>query len=120
MSEDIKVIKKDEGKIVEQSGEEIREIYEDEEKDLSFAEADITKSDKHYHKETTEYYYVMNGDGILNVNGELIHLEEGDFVKIPPSNIHIAEGNLKILVISIPIWDKNDVFEVNSKSENEV
>jgi quercetin dioxygenase-like cupin family protein len=43
----------------------------------------------HPHKHHTyEFYYVISGRGIMNIEGESHEIRQGDLVKIPPDAIH--------------------------------
>jgi len=71
----------------------------------------ISKDSKvHYHKELTEFYYVLEGEGELQVNDDLVKLEPHTLVMIEPMTRHRARGNLKILNLVIPPFDERDEF----------
>src|SRR6185369_7474936 len=48
----------------------------------------IQDSKKHYHKKTTEYYYVTGGEGELELDGKVYPIHEGDLVVIRPGTVH--------------------------------
>jgi mannose-6-phosphate isomerase-like protein (cupin superfamily) len=66
----------------------------------------------HYHKELTEFYYVLEGEGELQLNDDLIKLEPHTLVMIKPMTRHRARGNLKILNLVIPPFNGEDEFVV--------
>jgi len=70
----------------------------------------IREAKPHFHKKTTEYYYVLEGAGHLLVDGEHVPLQVGDVVVVQPGAIHHAEGDLTCLVIGIPPFDPADQF----------
>jgi len=75
----------------------------------------ISKDSKlHYHKELTEFYYVLEGEGELQLNDDVIKLEPYTLVMIKPMTRHVARGTLKILNIVIPPFNEDDEFVVES------
>ncbi len=71
----------------------------------------ISKDSKlHYHKRLTEFYYVLEGEGELQLNDDVIKLKPHTLVMIKPMTKHVARGNLKILNIVIPPFDEEDEF----------
>nr|WP_165388386.1 cupin domain-containing protein [Sphingomonas populi] len=56
-----------------------------------------------------EYYYVITGNGIMRIDGEVVEITQGDFIYTPAGVFHGIEntaetGNLKVMVtlISVP------------------
>lgn len=76
---------------------------------LAFHYLSIHDSPKHYHKKTTEYYFVTAGRGQMQIEDETVDIEPGDFFVIPPGLRHMAtpaEGvDLQILIIAHPPID---------------
>jgi len=73
----------------------------------------ISKDSKlHYHKKLTEFYYVLEGEGELQLNDDVVKLEPHTLVMIKPLTKHVARGNLRILNIVIPPFDEEDEFVV--------
>ena len=64
----------------------------------------------HYHKRTTEIYYILEGSGQIELDTELFNVEPGMTVLIKPGCRHRAIGKLKILNIPVPAFDSNDEF----------
>lgn len=62
----------------------------------------------HFHRTTTEYYYVLEGSGRLMVDGEPVPLEMGDVVMVRPGATHHAEGELTCVVMGVPPFDPAD------------
>ena len=70
---------------------------------------EISKESRpHYHKKMTEIYYVLEGVGHLEIDGDKIPLKPGVSVLIPPNSLHRAVGELKILNVPIPAFDPAD------------
>ena len=66
------------------------------------------KSRMHYHKKMTEIYYVLEGNGILEIDHEKIKLKKGISVLIKPGCRHRAIGNLTLINVPIPAFDIHD------------
>ncbi|MCA9437610.1 MAG: cupin domain-containing protein [Candidatus Omnitrophica bacterium] len=62
----------------------------------------------HYHKTTTEIYYVLEGEGFLELDGEKIPIRPATSVMIFPHTRHRAIGHFRILNIAIPTFDPED------------
>ena len=72
---------------------------------------DIDGSKPHYHKRSTELYYVLKGEGTLLLDGAEHPVREGTIVNIPPGVVHGARGQMRVLVIGIPDIADDDYFE---------
>ena len=68
------------------------------------------KAREHYHEKLTEMYYVLEGSGHLELDGERYPIAEGSAVLIHPGCRHRAVGDLRILVIPVPAFDPADEF----------
>jgi mannose-6-phosphate isomerase-like protein (cupin superfamily) len=62
----------------------------------------------HYHKRLTEIYYVLEGDGEMELDGERHPVRAGDAVLIQPGCRHRALGELVILNVVVPEFDPTD------------
>lgn len=62
----------------------------------------------HYHKRMTELYYVLEGEGEMELDGERIPLKPHTAVLIKPGCRHRAIGRLRILNIPVPPFDEQD------------
>lgn len=71
---------------------------------------DIDGSREHYHKRTTELYYVLEGEGSVMLDGAEQAVRKGTLVHIPPGVIHGAKGRMKVLVVGIPDIADDDLF----------
>lgn len=66
-------------------------------------------SETHYHKRMTEIYYVLEGEGHIELDGESHPLRPGMAVMIQPGCRHRAVGEgLKILNVPVPQFDPED------------
>jgi len=70
-------------------------------------------SELHYHKVMTELYYVLEGEGHIELDGQIHPLTPGTAVLIKPGCRHRAVGaNLKILNVPVPKFDPADEYHV--------
>ena len=73
---------------------------------------DIDVAKPHYHKISTELYYVLEGEGSVMLDGEERAVRKGSMVHIPPGVVHGAIGKMRVLVVGIPDIDDSDVYYV--------
>ncbi len=64
----------------------------------------------HYHKKMTEIYLVLEGEGHMELDGELYPIKPLSTVLIKPGCRHRAVGEMKIINIPIPTFDPADEF----------
>ena len=61
--------------------------------------------------EASEVYYILNGKGLMHIDDEVVEVEPGDTVYIPPKAVQyiesIGEGSLDFLCIVNPAWEPN-------------
>ena len=62
----------------------------------------------HYHKRMTEIYLVLEGEGQMELDGQLFPVKPMTAVYIRPGCRHRAIGRLKIVNIPIPAFDPAD------------
>ena len=74
---------------------------------------DIDGARLHYHKRSTELYYVLEGNGIVSLDGLDHEVHKGSLVHIPPGIVHGARGRMRVLVIGIPDIADDDYFEAD-------
>jgi mannose-6-phosphate isomerase-like protein (cupin superfamily) len=67
-----------------------------------------TDSQTHYHKKLTELYYVLEGQGQMELDGQLFDVRPGTAIMIKPGCRHRAIGKLKIINVPIPAFDPDD------------
>ena len=76
----------------------------------------IKDSTKHYHKECTEVYYILQGRGKMELNDDVIDVEPGMIIYIEPFTAHrlmSAEG-VRTIVFGVPAYKQEDEFYVTS------
>ena len=71
---------------------------------------DIDGAKLHYHKRSTELYYVVEGSGVVILDEAEHPVEKGSLVHIPPGVVHGARGRMRILVVGIPDIAEDDYF----------
>ena len=71
---------------------------------------DIDGARLHYHKRATELYYVLEGEGMVSLDGEEHSVRKGSIVHIPPGVVHGAKGRMRVLVVGIPDISDGDLF----------
>jgi mannose-6-phosphate isomerase-like protein (cupin superfamily) len=73
---------------------------------------EISKDSRtHYHKDQTETYYFLEGEGKVELDGKLFPVKPGMALMIRPGTRHRAipgDGPLKILNIVVPPFDPHD------------
>jgi mannose-6-phosphate isomerase-like protein (cupin superfamily) len=87
-----------------------------EEKDGAAAEVhhvEIQDAKLHYHERTDEFYYVIDGEGRMQLDDEEIELHKGVVVYVPRGIKHRAWGKLTVLTVCIPRGVMNDIHEVD-------
>ena len=70
----------------------------------------IDDSKEHYHREMTEFYYVLHGDGEMVLDGDSTPIREGDLVLIPPGVRHTSEGDMQVLIFGVPPQETEDIY----------
>jgi mannose-6-phosphate isomerase-like protein (cupin superfamily) len=65
----------------------------------------------HYHKKMTEIYFVLEGEGHIELDGERFPVRPQTAIFIKPGCRHRAVGKLKILNVPIPAFDPEDEWE---------
>ena len=67
-------------------------------------------SELHYHKKMTEIYLILEGEGHMELNGELIPVRKDSTILIKPGCRHRAIGKMKIVNIPVPAFDPDDEY----------
>ncbi len=67
-----------------------------------------TDSEVHYHKKMTEIYFILEGEGYMELDGERVPVRPMTSVLIKPGCRHRAVGRMKIVNVPIPAFDPAD------------
>jgi len=91
----------------------IRKIIGKEDCDrVDFAEIEVTgETKRHYHKDATEFYYVLDGKLEVDLEGQRGVCGPGDLVMITPGTKHRARAmgeKARLLVACCPPWESAD------------
>ena len=62
----------------------------------------------HYHKTLTEIYLILEGQGHMELDGELVPVKPMTAIMIKPGCRHRAVGKLRVAIIPIPAFDPQD------------
>jgi mannose-6-phosphate isomerase-like protein (cupin superfamily) len=82
----------------------------------SLAEATLEPgqaTERHYHAASEEIYYVVEGSGEMELDGERRRVDVGDAVLIPPGarhQIRADAGRLRFLCCCAPAYRHEDTF----------
>jgi mannose-6-phosphate isomerase-like protein (cupin superfamily) len=74
----------------------------------------IRDSAKHYHKDCTEVYYILEGEGKMELNDDTIDVSPGTIIYIEPRTAHrlFSERGVKTIVFGIPALNAEDEYFV--------
>jgi quercetin dioxygenase-like cupin family protein len=70
----------------------------------------IDGSRYHYHRQMTEFYYVLTGGGTITLDGEVNSIAAGDLVVIKPGVWHTSDGDMEVLILGVPAGEQTDVW----------
>jgi mannose-6-phosphate isomerase-like protein (cupin superfamily) len=79
---------------------------------------DIDGARPHFHRRSTELYYVLEGDGEVVLDGVAHPVRKGSLVHIPPGVVHGAVGRMRVLVVGIPDIADDDIYFPESLSSS--
>jgi mannose-6-phosphate isomerase-like protein (cupin superfamily) len=70
----------------------------------------IRDSVRHYHRETTEVYYILEGTGKIELNGEWHDVDPGTVIWIEAGTRHrvVSDAGLKTIVFGLPAFNPAD------------
>lgn len=90
-------------------GESRRAFLDDPDRVASLHVVDVTAdAHTHFHKRTTEIYYILEGTGEIELDGQRHAVAPGDAILIKPLCRHRAIGKLRILNVPVPAFDPKD------------
>lgn len=81
----------------------------------SLAEAAIPAggaTERHYHKASEEFYFLLEGEGVMEIDGESRPVAPGDAILIPPGAWHqiTAKTPLRFLCCCAPPYSHDDTY----------
>ena len=81
----------------------------------SLAEARVpagSATERHYHRRSEEFYFLLEGTGRMEVDGEWRQVAAGDAILIPAGAWHtiMAESELRFLCCCAPPYAHEDTF----------
>ena len=84
----------------------------------SLAEATVPvgqPTDRHYHKLSEEFYFILEGQGTMEIDGETRDVGPGDAILIPPNAWHqiTASQTLRFLCCCAPPYAHEDTYFAN-------
>ena len=94
-------------------GSTIRELHHTKLQSLAEATLEAGRStQRHYHRDAEEIYFVLEGAGELEVDGTTRRVEAGDAALIPPGAWHEirAATPLRFLCCCAPPYSHDDTF----------
>jgi len=79
---------------------------------LSLHVTSIRDAVRHYHRLTTEVYYILSGTGKMELNGSWVDLEPGTVLWIEPGTRHrlVSGEGIRTVVVALPAFDAADEF----------
>jgi mannose-6-phosphate isomerase-like protein (cupin superfamily) len=74
----------------------------------------IKDSVKHYHRQCTEVYYILQGRGKMELNEDVVEVEPGTVIYIEPCTAHrlTSEEGVQTIVFGVPAYRQDDEFYV--------
>ncbi len=94
-------------------GSTIRELHHTREQSLAEATLDTGQAtERHYHRATEEIYFVLEGRGVIEVDGDRREIGPGEAVLIPPGSWHEIRAlePLRFLCCCAPPYSHEDTF----------
>ena len=84
-------------------------------KNQSLAEATVpagTATQRHYHWLSEEFYFILEGSGTMEIDGEERPVSPGDAILIPPNAWHqiTATQTLRFLCCCAPAYSHEDTY----------
>jgi mannose-6-phosphate isomerase-like protein (cupin superfamily) len=72
----------------------------------------MTEAARHYHLETTEVYYILEGRGKMELGGETVEVEPGTVVTIEPGTPHrvVSRQGIRAIVFALPAFRADDEY----------
>jgi mannose-6-phosphate isomerase-like protein (cupin superfamily) len=110
---------------VTKDGSQIRELLAYRNSEIvrqSLAEARLRpgcSTAAHYHRQTEEIYYILEGVGTIRLGDESAHVQAGDAIAIPPLRVHkitnSGQTDLVFLCSCAPAYEHEDTVLVDAE-----
>jgi mannose-6-phosphate isomerase-like protein (cupin superfamily) len=91
-------------------GQSTRVITHKDTPKLNIHRTEIKDSEKHYHKKTTEVYYITKGSGTMELDGKPFDLTPGLVIYIPQNVRHQVFGTITAIIVGVPAFHENDEY----------
>ncbi|MHC4872853.1 MAG: cupin domain-containing protein [Planctomycetota bacterium] len=92
-------------------GQSKRAFTEDPDQIASFHMVEISgKSEKHYHKNMTEIYYILKGQGKMYLDDDEREVKPGSVIMIKAGCRHQLEGDFTIINVPVPAFNPDDEY----------
>jgi mannose-6-phosphate isomerase-like protein (cupin superfamily) len=91
-------------------GQSRRMITKRETPKLNIHCTDIADSECHYHKITSEVYYVLKGSGLILLDNSSFEIGPGHCIFISPGVRHRVIGKVQALIVGVPAFDEKDEY----------
>ena len=71
----------------------------------------------HFHRDSSEILYILEGRGQLQVDGQSLEVKQGDTCLLEPGEVHSLYNtsdnlDLRLLAITAPPWRATDAYPV--------
>ena len=81
----------------------------------SLAEASVpagSATQRHYHRLSEEFYFILEGSGVMEIDGDTRQVNPGDCILIPPTAWHTitAVKGLRFLCCCAPPYSHEDTY----------
>ena len=114
---------------ITKDGSQIRELLAHRNsviKNQSLAEATLppnSRTDEHYHAKTEEIYYIIEGEGRMQIETEMQEVRVGDAIAIPPGKKHklwnSGSAPLRLLCCCAPSYEHLDTIITEPEPSND-
>ena len=95
-------------------GQSTRIITGDDGAAMSAHVTHITHGAAHFHEIADEMYYIIEGEGHMELDGETHQVRPGTAIYIPPGVTHRGWGDFKALIVVNPAFDPDDEIVVGT------
>jgi len=96
-------------------GQSRRVITRDQSPHVGLHVTHITCGDLHLHRHTEEIYYILSGEGVIELDGVEHALTPGTTVHIPPGVKHRGWGDFETIVVTCPAFDPADEIVITEE-----